>query len=116
MICDSYLNLSLISGAPGTCIMVYVCIVFSLELLFKRENMANKKAMGVRVCIVRCQDSRVYSSFLNDNSRENEVFVGRGWLWDRKFPPGIAFLRFFASNPFSRNENWTFINVHFWKS
>ena len=25
----------------------------------------------------------------------------------------IAFLRFFTSNPFSENEKWTFINVHF---
>ena len=28
-------------------IIVYGCIVFSLELLFKRENIVSKKAMGV---------------------------------------------------------------------
>ena len=27
--------------------------------------------------------------------------------------PNIANLRFFTPNPFSRNGNWTFINVHF---
>jgi hypothetical protein len=62
----------------------------------------------------RCQDARVYSVCLKDNPRGNEVFVGCGvcGLW----APDIAFLRFFTPNPFSRNENWTFINVHFWKS
>ena len=46
MICHSYIDLSLISGPPGKGIMVRVCIVFSLEMLFKRENKVNKKAMG----------------------------------------------------------------------
>jgi hypothetical protein len=36
-------------------------------------------------------------------------------LWDIKVPT-LANLRFFTPNPFSRNQNWTFINVHFWKS
>ena len=55
---------------------------------------------------VRVQECIV--SFLND---DRVPFVGcrvRG-LW----APDIAFLRFFTPNPFSRNGNWTFINVHF---
>ena len=36
-------------------------------------------------------------------------------MWDLKVPT-LAFLRFFTPNPFSENEKWTFINVHFWKS
>jgi hypothetical protein len=36
-------------------------------------------------------------------------------LW-AKSSHTLAFLRFFTPNPFSRNQNWTFINVHFWKS
>ena len=46
MICDSYLNLSLISGVPRKGYNG-VCIVFSLERQLKRENMGGKKAMGV---------------------------------------------------------------------
>jgi hypothetical protein len=30
--------------------------------------------------------------------------------------PTLAFLRFFTPNPFSENQKWTFINVHFWIS
>ncbi len=30
--------------------------------------------------------------------------------------PTLAKIRFFTPNPFSENEKWTFINVHFWKS
>jgi hypothetical protein len=46
--------------------------------------------MGVPVCIAPCQDSRVYSSFLNDKEDDSVPFVGRGLLWE-KFPP----LRFY---------------------
>ena len=57
----------------------------------------------------RCQDARV----LNDNSREKMIgchlWVVGMWV----VGPDIAFLRFFTPNPFSRNGNWTFINVHF---
>ena len=61
-----------------------------------------------------CQDARVYSFFLNDNSREKMIECH---LWvvgvcGTKVPT-LAFLRFFTPNPFSRNGNWTFINVHF---
>ena len=45
MICHSYLNLSLISGPPGKGYNG-VCIVFSLELLFKRENKGEQKGEG----------------------------------------------------------------------
>ena len=38
--------------------------------------------------------------------------VGCG-LWVVGCGPHIANLRFFTPNPFSRNQNWTFINVHF---
>jgi hypothetical protein len=40
-------------------------------------------------------------------------FVGCGICGGRKFPPDIAKIRYFTPNPFSENENWTFINVHF---
>jgi hypothetical protein len=37
-------------------------------------------------------------------------------VWD-KVPsttqPTLANYRYFTPNPFSRNQNWTFINVHF---
>ncbi len=61
----------------------------------------------------RCQDARV----LNDKEDDRVSFVGCGicGMWDM-WAPTIAFLRFFTPNPFSRNGNWTFINVHFWKS
>jgi hypothetical protein len=65
----------------------------------------------------RCQDARVYSFFLERKQKMIGchlwvvVCVGCGvcGLW----APDIAFLRFFTPNPFSRNGNWTFINVHF---
>ncbi len=34
-------------------------------------------------------------------------------LWDKSFPSTLAKIRFFTPNPFSENENWTFINVQF---
>jgi hypothetical protein len=41
-------------------------------------------------------------------------FVG---LWDCGIKvPTLAKIRYFTPNPFSRNQNWTFINVQFWKS
>jgi len=47
MICHSYLNLSLISRVPRKVYnSVGVCIVFSLELLFKRENNGEQKSEG----------------------------------------------------------------------
>ena len=55
MICDSYIDLSLISGPPGKGIMVCVCVVFSLEMLFKRENKACQKGGG---CVEGCKYSR----------------------------------------------------------
>ncbi len=46
MVCDSYLNLPLISGVPRKGVKC-VCIVFSLERELKRENKGAKKAKGV---------------------------------------------------------------------
>jgi hypothetical protein len=59
MICDSYLNLSLISGLPRKGVKC-VYIVFSLERQLKRENNGAKKANGV---VGWCKYSR--DSYLN---------------------------------------------------
>jgi len=61
----------------------------------------------------RCQDARVYSSILNNKRREKMIVCHCG-LWGMwAVGPNIAKIRYFTPNPFSRNENWTFINVHF---
>jgi hypothetical protein len=119
----SYLNLSLISGLPRKGI-------FSLLNEYRRETEKGeqKGRRSISALRARCQDARVYSYFLDDNRREKMIgchlwgvgcglwVVGRGLWGVGLWAPDIAFLRFFTPNPFSRNGNWTFINVHFWKS
>ena len=69
----SYLNLSLISEVPRKGI-------FSLLNEYRRETDKDeqKGRRSISALRARCQDARVYSAFLDDNPRENEVFVG---LW-----------------------------------
>ncbi len=70
MVCDSYLNLALISGLPRKGVKC-VCIVFSLERELKRENKGAKKAKGVwrGVSIVGTHIS-IWHSFLDSLGKE----------------------------------------------
>jgi hypothetical protein len=89
MICHSYLNLSLISGPPGKGYNG-VCIVFSLELLFKRENRVTKKAMYVcngckyshhsyiDLSLISGLPRKVIFSLLNEYRRETEKGEQKG--------------------------------------
>jgi hypothetical protein len=59
-------------------------------------------------------DSNIIYAFYSNSPKYSFKY-----LWDcgivglKSFPSNLANLRFFTPNPFSENENWTFINVQF---
>jgi hypothetical protein len=76
-----------------------------------------KKAEGYECAsrtISGCKSIVFFLERLIKREDDRVSFVGCGVCGS--WAPDIAFLRFFTPNPFSRNEKWTFINVHFWKS
>jgi len=58
--------------------------------------------------MIRILHSKIHKYFVISIMK---YYILWGCLWDKS--SHLAFLRFFTPNPFSENQNWTFINVHF---